>query len=258
MADELNNQPPQTPSNLPTGGQTPPTPPIPPKEVSAPQEPDDMFADIDKEVSNQPVGRPATPIAPLGGSTSANQQAPRPGATPIANSAPKSYAQEKTSGSKSKIIIAIIAGVVILAAIGVGAWYGYTTFFAPDQVIVNTNLNAALNTNNTNNTNNSNTATNENSNTAAVNSNINVNGTIVERTVDTDGDGMSDKEEGLYGTDPNSPDSDNDGLTDRDEIKVFETDPNNSDTDADSFSDGDEVRAGYDPKGTGKLFEIPQ
>jgi hypothetical protein len=41
-------------------------------------------------------------------------------------------------------------------------------------------------------------------------------------------------------------DSDNDGLTDLDEIK-YKTDLNNSDTDGDGYSDGEEVKKGYNP-----------
>lgn len=49
-----------------------------------------------------------------------------------------------------------------------------------------------------------------------------------------------------------SLDSDKDGLTNAQEAQ-YGTDPNNPDTDGDGFKDGDEVKAGYNPKGTGKL-----
>lgn len=42
-------------------------------------------------------------------------------------------------------------------------------------------------------------------------------------------------------------DSDNDGLTDEEEI-FLGTDPNNPDSDGDGYSDGEEVKNGYDPK----------
>lgn len=42
-------------------------------------------------------------------------------------------------------------------------------------------------------------------------------------------------------------DTDNDGLSDKEEI-IYGTDPNNPDTDGDGYSDGDEVNSGYDPK----------
>jgi len=49
-------------------------------------------------------------------------------------------------------------------------------------------------------------------------------------------------------------DSDNDGLSDEDEIK-YGTDINNPDTDNDGYKDGDEVKDGYNPLGVGKLIE---
>lgn len=42
-------------------------------------------------------------------------------------------------------------------------------------------------------------------------------------------------------------DSDNDGLSDYEEINVYDTDPENEDTDGDGYLDGEEVEAGYDP-----------
>jgi hypothetical protein len=42
-------------------------------------------------------------------------------------------------------------------------------------------------------------------------------------------------------------DSDDDGLSDYDEINIHGTDPNNPDTDGDGYLDGVEVENGYDP-----------
>ena len=47
-------------------------------------------------------------------------------------------------------------------------------------------------------------------------------------------------------------DSDNDGLTDTQEVQ-YKTDQKNPDTDGDGFKDGDEVNNGYNPNGSGKL-----
>ncbi len=59
---------------------------------------------------------------------------------------------------------------------------------------------------------------------------------------DTDNDGLSDGEEVLtYGTDPTRDDSDSDGLTDSEEISIG-CDPLDSDSDDDGLTDGDEVR----------------
>ena len=49
-----------------------------------------------------------------------------------------------------------------------------------------------------------------------------------------------------------SIDTDNDGLTDEQEIMMYHTDPANADTDGDGFTDGDEVRHGFSPHVGGK------
>ena len=59
--------------------------------------------------------------------------------------------------------------------------------------------------------------------------------------LDSDGDGLTDEEELKLGTDPHNPDTDGDGLTDGEEVKVYKTDPLNPDTDYDALKDGDEV-----------------
>ncbi len=58
---------------------------------------------------------------------------------------------------------------------------------------------------------------------------------------DDDNDGLTNAEERRYGTDPNNPDTDGDGLTDGEEVKRYHTNPLNPDTDGDGLSDGDEV-----------------
>ncbi len=71
---------------------------------------------------------------------------------------------------------------------------------------------------------------------------------------DTDGDGYSDWIELNNGYSPYSGggaklidnDYDNDGLTDKMELR-FNSDPTNPDSDGDGYSDGEEIRNGYDP-----------
>ena len=65
--------------------------------------------------------------------------------------------------------------------------------------------------------------------------------------IDTDGDGLTDEEEGVLGTDPNNPDTDGDGLSDGDEVNVHGTDPLDPDSDGDGIDDGDEIANGLDP-----------
>ncbi|MBN2112458.1 hypothetical protein JW707_05160 [Candidatus Woesearchaeota archaeon] len=73
--------------------------------------------------------------------------------------------------------------------------------------------------------------------------------------LDSDGDGMPDEWEMLYGFDPNNPDDaladpDGDGLSNADEFRAG-TNPSIKDTDGDKWGDGQETRFGTDPLDTG-------
>lgn len=73
----------------------------------------------------------------------------------------------------------------------------------------------------------------------------------IDPTLDSDDDGMPDWWEILHGLDPFDPsdaheDLDGDGLTNLEEY-LLGTDPNNSDTDGDGVPDGEEVALGLDP-----------
>ncbi|MCY3414509.1 MAG: Ig-like domain repeat protein [Candidatus Heimdallarchaeota archaeon] len=59
--------------------------------------------------------------------------------------------------------------------------------------------------------------------------------------LDRDLDGVTNYEEMINNTDPNNPDSDNDGLTDGQEVNIYDTNPNSSDSDNDGLTDGEEV-----------------
>ena len=63
---------------------------------------------------------------------------------------------------------------------------------------------------------------------------------------DSDKDGLTDVEEMLYGVDPLKPDTDDDELTDKEEMDA-QTDPLNPDTDGDGLRDGKEAEMGTDP-----------
>jgi len=58
---------------------------------------------------------------------------------------------------------------------------------------------------------------------------------------DDDKDGLTNGQERRFGTNPNNPDTDNDGLSDGDEIRKYKTNPLRADTDGDGLTDGDEV-----------------
>lgn len=64
---------------------------------------------------------------------------------------------------------------------------------------------------------------------------------------DLDLDGLTNKQEKEYNTNPLLSDTDMDGLSDYDEIFVYKTDPNKVDTDNDGLSDYDEITLGLDP-----------
>ncbi|MQQ66600.1 YSIRK signal domain/LPXTG anchor domain surface protein, partial [Streptococcus mitis] len=76
------------------------------------------------------------------------------------------------------------------------------------------------------------------------------------KKADTDGDGLTDKEEADKGTDPKKADTDGDGLTDKEEADKG-TDPKKADTDGDGFTDKEEVAKGTDPKDPNSKPEDP-
>ena len=65
---------------------------------------------------------------------------------------------------------------------------------------------------------------------------------------DDDDDGVSDLDEATAGTDPLKVDTDNDGLTDYEELNTYPTDPLDPDSDDDGITDGWEVDYGLNPK----------
>jgi hypothetical protein len=65
--------------------------------------------------------------------------------------------------------------------------------------------------------------------------------------VDEDGDGLDREQEAQLGTSDYDTDSDDDGLSDYDEVFVYGTNPMNADTDGDGMKDGWEVQHGLNP-----------
>lgn len=64
---------------------------------------------------------------------------------------------------------------------------------------------------------------------------------------DDDGDGLTNHQEEGAHTNPDDYDTDDDGLNDYQEVRIYKTDPNNPDTDGDGMMDGLEVYVGRNP-----------
>ncbi len=71
-----------------------------------------------------------------------------------------------------------------------------------------------------------------------------------DAALDSDGDGLTNLGEFQNGTDPNDGDTDNDGLSDGDEVNQYGSDPLDTDTDDDGLNDGDEADIGTSPTNT--------
>lgn len=70
---------------------------------------------------------------------------------------------------------------------------------------------------------------------------------VPEDSNDTDRDGLIDRMEMELGTDPLDPDTDNDKLSDYQEVKSSLSNPLNSDTDRDGLTDFTEILKGTNP-----------
>ena len=70
---------------------------------------------------------------------------------------------------------------------------------------------------------------------------------VRDADIDSDEDGLTNIHEIENNTDPLSQDTDNDGLTDYEEIFIYNTNPVIPDTDGDGLEDGSEVKINLDP-----------
>jgi hypothetical protein len=77
----------------------------------------------------------------------------------------------------------------------------------------------------------------------------NVTSNVATLTVfpDADGDGLTDAQEAAYGTNPNSSDTDGDGLDDDFEVNTSHSSPTLKDSDGDGYEDGFEITTGFSP-----------
>lgn len=227
---------------------------------------DDIFADSDTAEDNSPTSRPSF-------SRVQSNEVPRPTDDFINKKQLDSarFNDFEDSGSRSgKFLKRIFLVIIILAIIGVVAYFVYAKILVPRALgpdILNNKTNPSVNNvneeKNTNDVANNNEIKDENIDTIVDNviSN-NINSTTEEndsaidllKNLDSDNDGMSDYDEKyIYLTDSNNPDTDGDGLSDYEEAFVFGTYPLNPDSDGDGYLDGQEITAGYNPLGEGKI-----
>ncbi|PIT86928.1 MAG: hypothetical protein COU33_00470 [Candidatus Magasanikbacteria bacterium CG10_big_fil_rev_8_21_14_0_10_43_6] len=82
--------------------------------------------------------------------------------------------------------------------------------------------------------------------------------TIYDREDDRDQDGVNKDTEESYGTSDQNGDSDNDRLSDFEEINYWYTDPTKKDTDGDGIYDGDEILLKRAPYGAGTISALPE
>jgi len=90
--------------------------------------------------------------------------------------------------------------------------------------------------------------------TSGISTKMNNDQILFGEPIDNDKDGLDDIREQELGTSITSADTDNDGLSDREEVVTWKTNPLNPDTDGDSYPDGTEVKNNYNPLGPGKVF----
>lgn len=216
------------------------------------QEPKDMFADV-PDKAPQPV--PPAPLAPAAPAAAA----PMP---QISHSAPApvQYDMPKSGGAGLRLVAIMLISLVCIC----GAGYVAYRFMVRDAITQQVSdviggTDTTTTTDDTATTTSTTTADgkgSDNSDTTSSGDNNVDTGPVA--VVDSDGDGLSNDEEREAGTSVAKPDTDSDGLGDREEVKVYDTNPKKADTDGDGYTDGEEVQNGYNPNGEGKLLELPQ
>lgn len=181
--------------------------------------------------------------------------------------------EKKGSGIIKKMFVAII----IFALIGVGAYFVYSQILLPNssnqnnQVLVDQSQNTPEEEVDVENESESNNVVDDSLEQEGdlINNDITGGSEITEedpvsveenspeevlKNLDSDNDDLSDYEEiYIYKTDPYNPDSDGDGLNDYNEVIIFGTDPLSADTDGDTYFDGQEILSGYNPLGGGVI-----
>jgi hypothetical protein len=257
----------QVPGNLPIG------------------EPDDMFSGVDApeapavpapivEADAQSEATEAAPAAPeappaAGTALGAGILKPKPAVPQAPTSVPEIQAgqapqmsqgtyglKEPTASRAIMLILGISIGLIVLVG---GGWFMYATFIKSPEPAVSPSTGNLIPTQPLGSTlggNEINTDSGELADSVVTDAAVD-NTLLFGEPADTDADGLDDVREGQLETDPNHWDTDDDGLSDGEEVIIWKTNPLEADTDADGYSDGAEVKAGYNPAGEGRLFEPP-
>jgi hypothetical protein len=87
---------------------------------------------------------------------------------------------------------------------------------------------------------------------------VEIKGIEIVQNDDVDGDGLTTAQELALGTNPQSPDTDGDGLDDWYEVNVSHTNPARADSDGDGQSDAAEIAAGTDPMDNRSVFAVTE
>ncbi|HNW55528.1 MAG TPA: thrombospondin type 3 repeat-containing protein [bacterium] len=253
MFDEVNNQAASQGNGQPEVPATPVTPVAPATNNSVqPSASESTVQDIFASVESS---NPTSPI---------NSQPFGQISNPISQSAQSSIAP--TSGNKSniaKIVLISLAGLVVVAG---GALVYIQYFSTPKAEVVTPEpiINQIENVAETSSEANMIEATSTDmeatstettlTETSSTDASIMTTSSTSEPSilVTTDGGSAVVSEPALTET-PTNLDSDQDGLTDAEELNTYQTNPLKADSDGDGYTDGDEVKAGYNPLGDGKL-----
>ncbi len=260
--ENSNSQTPQAPTTPPEN--TPPTPATPPENIpqppttppeSTPQTPanssiDDIFAETDKVPENH-IGQPTK---------SDGEEIETKKVGLISEHDKLNLGEKKHNRNWFKILVTII----IIAIVILGGYLVYVKFFSSSPVIeqnlnVNTPTTPAPATPTEPDVATPTTPTEPDITTPVIPTEPDVVTPTEPITpvfvpiVDSDDDGLTDDEEIVAGTNINIIDTDNDGLSDYEEVKIYKSNPLNADSDGDGYQDGQEIRGGYNPNGPGML-----
>lgn len=238
-------------------------------------EPEDMFDGVEKSSEVNPAPVPSSALG-AGILKPKQSEAPRtvdygvPPAQP-AGQAPEMYKIKEPALTRGLIMIVIV--LVVVAILGGGGWWIYSSFIKQDNnldigIVPTEYVSPIINVGSAVIAPDENQPLDGGSETAAVPaedmtaaetaSDVIDDKILFGEPVDKDGDSLDDSKEKEIGTDPANWDTDNDELSDGDEVLIWQTDPLNPDSDNDSYLDGAEVKSGYNPKGQGKIFEVPK